>query len=108
MSDEQKEVASSEIEEGRVVRTSPAVGSKRKDGTVVTLYVSLGDTQIEIEDYTGKSYLEIKGKLEALGLYVLIEKKEVEEDDDTKYEDGVIIDQSVKSGEKLSAGSNIT
>ena len=108
VSDEQKEVASSEIEEGRVVRTSPAVGSKRKDGTVVTLYVSLGDTQIEIEDYTGKSYLEIKGKLEALGLYVLIEKKEVEEDDDTKYEDGVIIDQSVKSGEKLSAGSNIT
>lgn len=77
VSDEQKEVASSEIEEGRVVRTSPAVGSKRKDGTVVTLYVSLGDTQIEIEDYTGKSYLEIKGKLEALGLYVLIEKKKL-------------------------------
>ena len=108
VSDEQKEVASSEIEEGRVVRTSPAVGSKRKDGTVVTLYVSIGDTQIEIEDYSGESYLEIKGKLEALGLYVLIEKKEVEEDDDTKYEDGVIIDQSVEPGEKLSAGSNIT
>ena len=64
VSDEQKEVASSEIEEGRVVRTSPAVGSKRKDGTVVTLYVSIGDTQIEIEDYSGESYLEIKGKLE--------------------------------------------
>ena len=47
VSDEQKEVASSEIEEGRVVRTSPAVGSKRKDGTVVTLYVSIGDTKYE-------------------------------------------------------------
>ena len=32
VSDEQKEVSSSDIEEGRVVKTSPAVGSKRKMG----------------------------------------------------------------------------
>ena len=103
-----KEVSSSDIEEGRVVKTSPAVGSKRKDGTTVTLYVSIGDTQIEIEDYTGESYLEVKGKLEALGLFVLIERQDVEETDDVDYEDGLIIDQSIEAGEKVSAGTNIT
>ena len=108
VSDEQREVASSDIEEGRVVRTSPAVGSKRKDGTTVTLYVSIGDTQIEIEDYTGESYLEVKGRLEALGLFVLIERQDVEETDDVDYEDGLIIDQSIEPGEKVSAGTNIT
>ena len=108
VSDEQREVSSAEIEEGRVVRTSPAVGSSRKEGTTVTLYVSIGDTQIEIEDYTGESYLEVKGRLEALGLYVLIEKQDVEEDEETEYEDGVIIDQSIEPGEKVSEGTNIT
>ena len=108
VSDEQREIASTEIEEGRVVRTSPAVGSERKEGTTITLYVSIGDTQIEIEDYTGESYLEVKGRLEALGLYVLIERRDVEEDEETDYEDGVIIDQSIEPGEKVSAGTNIT
>jgi len=106
--DKQEEVSSSEIEEGKVVKTNPAIGSKRKSGTEITLYISLGDTQITIEDYTGKSYLEIKGKLEALGLYVIVEKKNVEEGKETDYEDGKIIDQSAKPNEKLSTGDNIT
>ena len=108
VSDEQREVSSAEIEEGRVVRTSPAVGSERKEGTTITLYVSIGDTQIEIEDYTGESYLEVKGRLEALGLYVLIERQDVEENEEDEYEDGVIIDQSIEPGEKVSEGTNIT
>lgn len=108
VSDEQREVSSAEIEEGRVVRTSPAVGSERIEGTTITLYVSIGDTQIEIEDYTGESYLEVKGRLEALGLYVLIERRDVEETDEEEYEDGVIIDQSIEPGEKVSEGTNIT
>lgn len=108
VADKQEEISSSEINEGKVVKTNPAIGSKRKSGTVVTIYVSLGDTQISVEDYTGKSYLEIKGKLEALGLYVLVEKKDVEEGHETDYEDGKIIDQSVKADEKLSVGDTIT
>ena len=38
--EEQKEVSSSEIESGHVVRTSPQAGSKRKVGAIITLYVS--------------------------------------------------------------------
>ena len=108
VSDEQEEISSTEIEEGKVVRTNPPANIKRKNGTEVTIYVSLGDTQISIEDYTGKSYLEIKGKLEALKLNVIIEKKDVEEGEEDKYEDGKVIEQSVKAGEKLSEGDTIT
>jgi len=106
--DDKEEISSTDVEEGNVVKTNPEIGSKRKTGTEVKLYISLGDTQITIDDYTGKSYLEIKGKLEALGLYVLIEKQDVEDGTETDYEDGKIIDQSVKEGEKLSLGDTIT
>ena len=108
VADKQEEISSTEIEKGKVVKTNPAIGSKRKSGTEITLYVSLGDTQITIEDYTGESYLEIKGKLEALGLQVMIDKKDVEEGTETDYEDGKIIDQSSKPDEKLSLWDKIT
>jgi serine/threonine-protein kinase len=106
VADEQQEVSSTEIEEGNIVKTNPAAGSKRTKGTSITLYVSVGDTKIEIEDYLEKNYLEVKGALEALGLKVVIEKKDV--DEDSKYTDGQIIEQSVEAGEKLSVGETIT
>jgi len=108
VADKEEEISSNDIEQGKVVKTNPAIGSKRKSGTEITIYVSLGDTKITVEDYTGKSYLEIKGKLEALGLYVIVEKKNVEEGQETDYEDGKIIDQSAKPDEKLSKGDTIT
>lgn len=108
VADKQEEISSTEIEEGKVIKTNPPANIKRKNGTEVTIYISLGDTQIPIEDYTGKSYLEIKGKLEALKLRVIIEKKDVEDGKEDNYEDGKIIDQSVKAGEKLSEGDSIT
>ncbi len=106
VNDEQMEQPSSEIEEGKVIKTNPAANSKRTRNTAITLFVSVGDDQIAIENYVGKNYLEVKGYLEALGIKVFIEKKEVE-----NYEDAVegeIIEQSVKEGEKLSSGDEIT
>ena len=104
--DEQEEVSSTSVAEGLVVKTNPAAGSKRKKESEITLYVSLGDTKIEIENYIGKSYLEVKGALEALGIKVLIEKEEVENPLD--YEDNEIISQSIEAGEKVSEGDTIT
>ncbi len=108
VSDTQEELPSSEIDEGKVIKTNPASGSKRKKGAEVKIYVSLGDTKIEIEDYSGKSFDEIKGRLQALGIKVLYETKKVDESDAKNYEEGKIIDQSIKAGEKLSAGEQIT
>ena len=106
VSDEQQEISSTDIDEGNIVKTNPAAGSKRTKGTSITLYVSVGDTKITIENYKDKNYLEIKGALEALGLRVVVEKKEVDENSNTK--DGQIIEQSVAEGEKLSVGETIT
>ena len=108
VSDEQREEANENVEEGRVSRTSPAIGSIRKEGTEVIIYRSLGDVKVTIEDYTGKNASEIKGKLEALKLQVIISKKEINSDEANDYKEGIIIEQSVAAGEKVSEGSSIT
>ena len=108
VSDEEREEANEDVEEGNVSRTSPAVGSIRKEGTEVIIYRSLGDVKVTIEDYTGKNASEIKGKLEALNLQVIISKKEINMDEASDYKEGIIIEQSIASGEKVSEGSTIT
>ena len=108
VADKKEEKSSVDVAKDKVISTKPEAGNKRKSGTEVTLVVSLGDTQITIEDYTGESFNFINGKLTALGIKVYMEKKSVEEDKDKDYEDGKIIDQSVKAGEKLSVGQSIT
>ena len=109
VADEQREEASDSIDEGKVTKTSPAAGSIRKEGTEIILYISLGDVTVEIEDYTGENYNEVKGRLEALNLVVYVESRDIPEGDDpADYEEGTIMDQSVAAGEKLSEGDAIT
>ncbi|MGN1379527.1 MAG: Stk1 family PASTA domain-containing Ser/Thr kinase [Bacilli bacterium] len=108
VSSEQIEKSSTVVEEGKIISTSPAGGTKHKKGYEVTLYVSTGNKSIEVEDYSGKNYLEVKGKLEAYGINVFIEEKEIEADSDDNYEKNIIMEQSIKKGEYLSKGDNIT
>ena len=103
--DEQIEIADEEIVAGNVVKTMPATGTKRSKGTEVTIYVSAGDEKIEIENYVGKDYREVKGALESKGLSVIITREETK---DKKAKQGVIIKQSVEAGEKLNARDTIT
>lgn len=108
VSQKQIEKSSTVIDEGKIISTSPYGGTKHKKGYEITLYVSTGSKSVEVEDYTGKNYLEVKGKLEAYGINVIIEKKEMEVDTDEDYETNIIMDQSIKKGEHLSKGDNIT
>ncbi len=103
--DEQIEIADEEIVAGNVVKTMPATGTKRSKGTEVTIYISAGDEKIEIENYVGKDYREVKGALESKGLSVIITREETK---DKKAKQGVIIKQSVEAGEKLNARDTIT
>lgn len=96
----------SEIEEGKVTKTSPRYNSNVKKGNTVTLYVSLGEKGIEVGNYVGKNYYEIKALLETKEIYVLTEKKEV--DDVTKYKENIIIDQKPEVGTKLVTGDTVT
>ena len=67
------------------------------------------NSKIVVEDYTGQNYNEVKGRLEALNLQVIIERQDLDEGEDPNdYEEGIIIGQSVNSGEKLSEGDRIT
>lgn len=100
------DISDENIAAGKVVKTNPPSGAKRTKGTTVTIYVSIGDLKYDILDYTGKNYYEVKGTLEAYGILVYTEKKEVENPD--KYEDSTIIGQSVEAGSKLGAKDSIT
>ena len=62
---EYKYAPSDTVEKGKVVKTSPEIGSKRKSGTRVIIYISSGAAVYIVEDFTGKNYLEAKGKIEA-------------------------------------------
>ena len=106
VNDVQKEVSSDKVAEGKIVKTSPEAGTKKTKDSEVTLYVSLGDTKLTVEDYTGRNASEVTGELKAHGIYTKVEKQEV---DDTKnYNDMEIIGQDVEPGTKLSDGDTIT
>lgn len=106
ISEEQVEKPSDEVEEGYVIKTNPIAGTKRKKGYEVVLYVSIGDSKIVVENYTGKNSSEVKGALESHNIKVYIEKQEIDKKDHA--EENEIIGQSVEVGEKLSAGDSIT
>ena len=96
---------SNEIEIDKVITTDPKPNSNIKVGSKVTIYVSLGTSEVEIDNYIGKNYIEIKKILEDKGLNVLIEKKEVE--DKNKYKKNIIIEQD-KKNVKVEEGDTIT
>ena len=57
-----------------------------------------------MEDYTGQNAYEVKAKLELLGIKVTIEEKEVEDSSSYTNKKQLVIDQSVKQGEKTIKG----
>jgi len=104
---ETKKVDSDEIDVGRVVKTSPAIGRTVKKGTKITLYESTGVADIEMEDYIGKNYIEVQTILkEVHKLNVEIKKKSVE--NVTEDQENKIVDQNPKAGTKVSEGTTIT
>ena len=101
-----KKEVSDKVEEGKVIETDPGAGRTVKKGSKIKLIVSKGSKKLTVEDYTGKDYYEIKGKLEAYGIQISTEKKDVKADGKTK--ENTILSQDVKAGEKLGKGDIIT
>ncbi len=101
-------VPSSTIEKNMVVKTDPEEGRSVKEGTKITIYKSLGEDVYEIDDYTGKNYIEIQTILETqYGLEVTIEKKEPS-DNTKEYDKQEIIGQSLAKGSEVKKGDKIT
>ena len=97
--------ASESVKEDKIIRTEPVAERNRKKGTSITLYVSTGKDTYTIENYVGKNHFEIKAKLEAAGLKVTVEKKEIEMNDDINTQ--LIIEQSIKEGTKVEKNTSI-
>ena len=103
---EYKYTASEAIEEGKVVKTSPEIGSKRKTGTDVTLFVSSGEGTYIMEDFTGENYLVAKGKIEAqCECNVTVEAETVSED--KKVKEDTVLRTEPAAGESSKLGSQI-
>ncbi len=104
---EYKYIASETIEEGKVVKTSPEIGSKRKTGTDITLFISSGEGTYIIEDFTGENYLVAKGKIEAqCECNVTVETEKVSED--KKVKEDTVLRTEPAAGESSKLGSQIT
>ena len=101
-----KEKASSEIEKGNVVETSPSIGRTVKSGTKITLIVSTGTDKIKIENYVSKDIEAVKYLLEEQGINVIEETKEVTKDDNIK--EGTIVEQDIEVDKELEKGDTIT
>lgn len=94
------------IESGKVISVKNySTGDVIKKGKTLTLIVSKGTNQIEIENYVGKTYQEVQVELEKAGLQVIIEKNTTTDKDN--YKQDVIVKQNVKEGEKLTEGDII-
>ena len=102
-----KKKASDDVDENLVIETDPAKNRYAKKGTTITKYYSSGTSKTKVEDYTGQNAYEVKAKLELLGIKVTIEEKEVEDSSSYTNKKQLVIDQSVKQGEKLSKGEKI-
>ena len=105
--DEIKYLPDENIEEGYVVKTSPAVGKIVKEGSKVVLYISSGDETFTMEDYTGKNYIETKTLLETMyKCNVMIDYKKVSEED--KKEADTVLETKPEAGTKLKQGDTVT
>lgn len=103
---EYKYAPSDTVEKGKVVKTSPEIGSKRKTGTKVIIYISSGAAAYIVEDFTGKNYLEAKGKIEAqCECNVTIEEEIVSED--KKVTEDTVLRTEPAAGESSKLGSQI-
>ena len=98
--------ANDEIKEGYAIRTSPGAGTLAKSGREVCIILSSGDASFEMEDFTGRNYVEVKTLLEErYKCNVRIEKQKVKEEENK--EENSVLGTSPGVGETVKNGSTI-
>jgi eukaryotic-like serine/threonine-protein kinase len=93
---EKEEIPDDEIEEGRVIKTSPEAESTVKENTSVKIFVSTGKEKIELEDYVERSYDDVIPLLEDLNFKDI---NTTEVFDDSKA--GTILSQEPEAGQEI-------
>lgn len=101
-----KKENSEDVEKDKVIRTEPSKNRSVKKGTKVTLIISKGKKSFKAENYVGKNYYEVKAQLEAKGITVLTETKEVSSEEGAK--ENIILEQKTASGAQLAIGTKLS
>lgn len=92
-----------DVEEGRVIKTTPGAGKEISAGDTVTLYVSEGDGPVEVPKVIGMSISNAISLLTGSN-YALEVDYEYEYDSTDK---DTVIDQSIKAGTEVEKGTKI-
>ena len=90
----------------RKILLKEEIGSKRKTGTDIILFVSSGEGVYLVEDFTGQNYLVAKGKIEAqCECNVVVESERISED--KKVKEDTVLRTEPAAGESSKLGSQI-
>ena len=94
-----QDIASEEVEKGKVATQGPAAHSMAVVGSAVDYHVSSGPEDMSVPDVQGKSESSATSALESLGFEV-----SVSYDYSSSVDSGYVISQSPSGGEKLAKG----
>jgi serine/threonine-protein kinase len=97
-----QEEASSEIAPNVVIRQDPQGGVKRREGSTVTIVVSVGEQAVPVPDVVGQDFITASQELEAAGFVV---SQEQSEDPSEQFTEGQVWRQSPAAGTEARAGS---
>lgn len=93
--------ASPTIEQGRVVRTEPAIGAQSPAGSAITVFVSSGSNKVAVPQVEGQSESEARSLLSAAGLTPDVKYQDVPTND---ANNGKVISQGTDAGTLVSPG----
>lgn len=96
-------VFSDEYEEGEVIGTTPAAGSKVTKETEIIMQVCKGEEKVTVPDVVGKKDATAQSAIKEAGLKV----GTVTYDYSDTVEKGKVVSQSVKAGKKVASGSTV-
>lgn len=97
---------STEIGEGRVIRTAPAAGQQVPAGTPIVVYVSEGPEEIPVPGLLGMTEDQARTTLTDLGLVLRIAPGGIEVTDPALV--GIVADQNPEPNVTLIAGESVT
>jgi len=98
------EEESTDVDPGKVIRQSPAVGTQATEGSRVSIVIAKEPATAKVPDVTGMSEDEALTELQDAGFKVSRKTEPVDSPD----QDGIVLDQSPSSGREIKKGDRVT
>ena len=93
--------ASSTIEQGRVIRTEPAIGAQSPSGSAITVFVSSGGNKVAVPQVEGQTEVDARALLATAGLTPDVKYQDVPAND---INIGKVITQGTDAGTLVDPG----